>query len=81
MHVCRQLNRRTWRFGAGSLVIARGADEEKILDELLERGRINGVKRLRIVRGAELFQLEPNLDRNCTAACVCFSFLSLSPFN
>ena len=64
----------------GSLVVARGADEEKILDELLERGHVNGVKRLRIVRGAELFELEPNLDRACTAALLASDCGSVTPY-
>jgi L-2-hydroxyglutarate oxidase LhgO len=49
-------------------VVARGPDEEKHLEELLARGATNGVENLRIVRGDELRQMEPNLDEAATAA-------------
>ena len=52
----------------GSMVVARGPDEEKHLQELLERGSINGVQNLRIVKEDELKRLEPTLDPECTAA-------------
>jgi len=52
----------------GSLVLARGKAEEKVLDELMERGRKNGVKNLRIVKKAEVHEMEPYLDPNVTAA-------------
>jgi hypothetical protein len=52
----------------GSLVIARGEEEEKVLDELLERGAINGVKRLRILNKEEVFAMEPYLSEDVTAA-------------
>jgi L-2-hydroxyglutarate oxidase LhgO len=52
----------------GSLVVARGEEEEAHLRELLERGKINGVERLRIIDREELRQMEPGLDEACTAA-------------
>jgi hypothetical protein len=52
----------------GSLVVARGAEEEKHLQELLERGDTNGVKNLRLVGEEELKRMEPTLDPECTAA-------------
>ena len=52
----------------GSLVCARGAEEEKHLEELLARGATNGVANLRIVRGAELKEMEPNIATEITAA-------------
>ena len=52
----------------GSLVVARGEEEEKHLEELLARGKTNGVANLRIVRGAKLREMEPNLDQEATAA-------------
>jgi glycine/D-amino acid oxidase-like deaminating enzyme len=52
----------------GSLVIARGAEEEKVLQELMERGSVNGVKRLRILTKEEVFALEPHLNDDVTAA-------------
>jgi len=42
----------------GSLVVARGADEEKHLEELLQRGETNGVRNLRIVKRDELMEME-----------------------
>lgn len=52
----------------GSLVIARGPEEEKILEELMQRGAINGVKNLRILNKQEVFALEPYLNEEVTAA-------------
>jgi L-2-hydroxyglutarate oxidase LhgO len=51
----------------GSLVLARGEEEEKYLEELLARGDTNGVKNLRIVRGEELAKMEPNIAKEVTA--------------
>jgi len=59
------------RFGYqlnGSLVLATNEAEIKILDELMERGRKNGVQRLRIVQKEELFEMEPALNPNAIAA-------------
>ena len=52
----------------GSLVCARGEEEEKFLDELLERGKTNGVQNLRIVRGDTLAAMEPKIAPEITAA-------------
>lgn len=62
---------RELRFGYqlnGSLVLATKKEELQILDELIERGRQNGVQRLRIVQKKELFQMEPALNPNAIAA-------------
>lgn len=62
---------RELRFGYqlnGSLVLATNEDELKILDELMERGRKNGVQRLRIVQKEELFKMEPALNPDAIAA-------------
>ena len=59
------------RFGYqlnGSLVLATNKDEVKILDELMERGRKNGVQNLRIVEKEELFVMEPALNPDAIAA-------------
>lgn len=59
------------RFGYqlnGSLVLATNQAELKILDELMERGRENGVKRLRIIKKEELFEMEPALNPDAIAA-------------
>lgn len=52
----------------GSLVVAVSEEEEKALEDLLERGRTNGVERLRIIGRDELLDLEPNLSPNVRAA-------------
>jgi glycerol-3-phosphate dehydrogenase len=52
----------------GSLVVARSAEDEKHLHELIERGKSNGVKNLRIVREKELKQIEPHIHPDATAA-------------
>lgn len=59
------------RFGYqrnGSLVLAFNEKEVKILHQLLERGRINGVQRLRIVDREELLSMEPHVNPNAVAA-------------
>ena len=50
----------------GSLVVARGKSEEAHLDELMARGKANGVQNLRLVGRDELFQMEPHLDEAAT---------------
>lgn len=55
-------------YQCGSLVSAFNEKEEEHLNELLERGRINGVKKLEIVRGDKLRRMEPNLSTEVTAA-------------
>lgn len=52
----------------GSLVVAVTDEEEQALEELLERGRINGVEKLRIIGKDELLDLEPNLSPNVRGA-------------
>lgn len=62
---------RELRFGYqknGSLVVATNTKELDVLDELMERGKTNGVKNLRIVQKKELFEMEPALNPNCIAA-------------
>jgi len=52
----------------GSLVIAKSEEELPVLDELLERGKTNGVERLRIVQKDEVFKMEPNIHPSTIAA-------------
>ena len=52
----------------GSLVCAFGKADEDHLDLLYSRGIANGVEGMRIIRGDELFELEPRLSRECTSA-------------
>ena len=64
----------------GSLVVARGADEEAHLEELLARGATNGVENLRIVKGDELREMEPNLSDDATAALLSPDAGTLIPY-
>ncbi len=52
----------------GSLVLCFGESDREKLEELLERGKKNGVGELRILEKEELFKLEPNLSQHVTAA-------------
>ncbi len=52
----------------GSLVIGFNAEDKVMLYELLERGKTNGVRGLRIVEGEELFSIEPNLSKDVACA-------------
>ena len=62
---------RDLRFGYqtnGSLVLAFKEEERKVLHELLERGKTNGVERLRIIEREEVLQREPHVNPNVVAA-------------
>ena len=52
----------------GSLVIAFSKAEMKTLEELLERGKINGVTGLEIVKRDRLGEMEPNLNEEAVGA-------------
>lgn len=52
----------------GSLVVAFDDDGVKKINTLLERGKKNGVKELRIVDQTELRTLEPNISENAVGA-------------
>lgn len=52
----------------GSLVVAVSEEEERVLEELLEKGRLNGVNNLRIIGKDELQAMEPNLSSKARAA-------------
>lgn len=51
----------------GSLVLCFSEEGIPALEELYQRGIANGVPSLRIVRGEEMFLLEPNLSRDVVA--------------
>jgi L-2-hydroxyglutarate oxidase LhgO len=46
----------------GKLIVATRAEEESILDDLLARGRANGVEGLELIDAAEVARLEPALS-------------------
>jgi L-2-hydroxyglutarate oxidase LhgO len=52
----------------GSLVVARGAADEKVLEQLLAKGAKNGVAKLRIIGQEELRRREPYITPDATAA-------------
>lgn len=52
----------------GSLVIGRRKGDLDVLNDLLERGKRNGINDLRIVMGDELREMEPNITPDATAA-------------
>ena len=52
----------------GSLVVCTNDQNRSGLDELLEKGKANGVPDLRILEREELLQMEPNLSDDVTGA-------------
>lgn len=52
----------------GSLVLCFEESDRGKLEELLEKGKKNGVEELRILEREELFKLEPNLSADVAAA-------------
>lgn len=64
--VCESLNVPLLR--VGSFVIAFGEEDEKELNNLLERGRANGVPGLEIISGERAREMEPKLADDVTAA-------------
>ena len=52
----------------GSLVVAFSEEEKRTLEELLERGRQNGVPGLQLLTAEETWEKEPNLSREITGA-------------
>ncbi len=64
----------------GSLVVAFSDEETAILEKLLERGRENGVRDLRIVSQDELRAIEPNLNPMAKAGLYASSAGIVNPF-
>ena len=52
----------------GSLVIGFNSEDRKVIEELLERGKENGVDGLRIIEKEELNEIEPNVSENVICA-------------
>ena len=52
----------------GSLVVGFDETDRESIEKLLEKGRANNVPGLRIISGEELFNLEPNLNREVVCA-------------
>jgi len=53
---------------SGALIVAKTDDDKKELKNLLERGKKNGVKKLKILSGEETLEKEPNLSREIKGA-------------
>jgi len=64
----------------GSLVLATSDDEIKVLHELKARGDQNGVRNLRVLNKAELFELEPYINSQCTGALLAPDAGNLIPY-
>ena len=64
--MCESLNVPLLR--VGSFVIAFGEEDEKELNNLLERGKANGVPGLEIISGERAREMEPKLSDDVTAA-------------
>ncbi|MCD5414984.1 MAG: NAD(P)/FAD-dependent oxidoreductase [Clostridiales bacterium] len=52
----------------GSLVVAKCEEEKKVLTELYERGKKNGVPNLKILEKEEVLQMEPSLTNKVAGA-------------
>ncbi|MCG0275404.1 MAG: NAD(P)/FAD-dependent oxidoreductase [Thermosediminibacteraceae bacterium] len=52
----------------GSLVVSLTEEEDRVLEELLERGKKNGVPGLKIINREELLKMEPNVNKKARAA-------------
>ncbi len=64
----------------GSLVVALDDSEVKSLEELLKRGKRNGVPGLKILGREETLHLEPNLNKNVRASLFAPTAGIVSPF-
>lgn len=65
----------------GSMVLAFGAEEEKTLYELKERGEKNGIKNLKIISGDEARKIEKNISSEATAVLLCESSGIICPIS
>ena len=64
----------------GALVIGFDDADRATLEGLLERGRVNGVRELRLVEGEELRGLEPNLNPEAVCALLVPTSGIVSPY-
>lgn len=65
----------------GSIVLCFHEEDMGKLNELLEQGRANGVDGIRIVRGKEMKELEPNISDEVTALLYAPTGGIVCPFN
>ncbi len=64
----------------GSLVVAFSDEELQHVEQLVERGHINGVGDVRCIQRDELMSLEPHLNPAAKAALLCTSSGIVDPF-
>ena len=64
----------------GALVVAQNQEETETLERLYENGKKNGVKDLEILKGDQLFELEPNLNSESVAALYAPTAGIVNPF-
>ena len=64
----------------GALVIAQNEQEVNRLEELLENGKKNGVKKLEIISKDKVFELEPDLNPDTVAALYAPTAGIVNPF-
>lgn len=64
----------------GSLVLAFDRDDLKVIDELLKRGKRNGVEGLEIIDGDEVRDMEPEISDKVIAALYCSTAGVVDPF-
>ena len=64
----------------GTLVVAFSPSERATLEELLARGRANGVPGLRILERSELMELEPNLSPEADSALFAATGGTVEPY-
>ncbi len=66
--VCKELN--VPYKNNGALVVAFSEEDFDMLEELLRRGKLNGVPELKIIKRDELVELEPNIGDTAVGALV-----------
>jgi glycerol-3-phosphate dehydrogenase len=64
----------------GSLVVCHKGQDASGLNKLLEKGKANGVKDLRIIEKEELHRLEPSLSDDCESALFAPTGAIICPF-
>ncbi len=64
----------------GSLVVAFSEGDEKIIKDLFERGKKNGVEELQLINREELEKLEPNIAEEATSALYAPTAAIISPY-
>lgn len=77
--VCRELDVAFQRTGA--LVLAFSEEENKTLERLRRQGMENGVTQLSVMKGSEVYALEPNLAEGVTAALYAKTAGLVCPFD